>query len=190
MTQHVSRLARAAATVAIVAAGWSASPAQSQGGSRVPLPERTDAGTFVGTWYWVSRDASVALWIRETRRKPELKLRYLNTGHAESFETDWNGRAEYVFAGKLGKFSLESTERDANTIRGRWHWLLGPEDRGRTETARVTLYRADDGRSLVMNFEDLERSIGGASGTRLRYEQVWVLRKATDRLAPWDELPF
>jgi hypothetical protein len=154
------------------------------------LPTRTDAGSWAGTWYYVSRDSKVALWIREADGRPELKLRYLNTGHAESFETDWGGSADYYFKGRPGRFSLELTERNDKTIRGSWQWVLGHDEMRRTETARIMMYRAGDGRALVMNFEDLERSLGGEAATVLAFHQVWTFRKASNRERLWEELPF
>lgn len=154
------------------------------------LPPRTDAGDWAGTWYWVSRDAKLAVWIRLEEGRPELKLRYFNTARAESFETDWNVQADYRFQGQPGKFSFELTQRDDKTIRGNWFWELGQGELRRLETARVTLYRSGDGRAMVMNFEDLERSVGGEAGAVLAYPQVWTLRKASNYERRWEELPF
>ncbi len=151
------------------------------------LPDRNDAGTWDGTWYYMTRDTQVALWIRSHGRAPEVRLQYHH--ETEGFLTDWSGQARYTASGKPGVFSMTLSERDPNTIRAKWFWELGRDVRRRTESAWVTLYRAADGRSLVMNFEELERALGD-SGPRLAYEQVWVFRKASNREVRWEELPF
>ena len=154
------------------------------------LPDRTNAGNWVGTWYFVTRDTRMALWIREDGKKPELRIQYMNTSRAESFITDWDCKATYRFRNKPGLFSFEITESDEKTIRGKWSWDLGQGELRRSETAWVTLYRAGDGRTLVMNFEDLERFHGGMIGSYLAYQQVWAFRKASNQQRLWEELPF
>jgi hypothetical protein len=179
--------------VCLTLAACAAAPIAAQGVTGregFDLPPRSDAGNWTGTWYYVARDAKWALWIRDHDGRPELKLRYLNTGNVESFETDWSGRAEYRFRDKPGKFTLGLRESDDKTIHGLWSWELGHGELRRTETARVTLYRSGDGRALVMNFEDLERYAGGAAGSLLTYPQVWTFRKASNNQRLWDELPF
>jgi hypothetical protein len=184
-----ARLLAAAAVLAVALAGAATVFAQvSREGAE--LPDRTNAGDWVGTWYFVTRDTHMALWIREDGKKPELRIQYMNTSRAESFITDWNCKASYRFRNKPGLFSFEITERDENTMRGKWRWDLGQGELRRSETAWVNLYRAGDGRTLVMNFEDLERFHGGMIGSYMAYQQVWAFRKASNHQRRWEELPF
>ena len=156
----------------------------------IDIPDRTDAGDFYGTWYFVMRDAKVAIWIQEKKGQPKVKLQYLNTGTAESFATDWSGHADYIFGNKTGEFDFEILESDENTIRVHWVWHLGIGMVRRTETAWIRVFRAGDGRALVLDFEDLERVDAGVSGSYLAYPQIWVFRKASKNQRRWEELPF
>ena len=154
------------------------------------IPERTEAGQFDGTWYYVMRDAQVCVWLRDAKDGFEIKLRYLDTSTAESFETDWQGQASYRFANKPAKFSFELVDRTEQKLHGRWNWELGEGELRRTETAWVSIYRTGDGRALVMNFEDMERFHGGVVGSYMAYVQLWTLRKASHNIRRWEELPF
>lgn len=154
-----------------------------------PVPDRSDAGSWEGTWYFVSRQEKVALWIREDGKKPRLKLRYLNPNTREGFTTDWETRASYRFDTKQGKFLIELSQRDANTLAGSWIWQLGT-DVGRWETGEVTLFRIDDGRMAVMDFENLVRMHVGQGHSRLLLNRTWTFLKASRGMARWEELPF
>jgi hypothetical protein len=184
-----TRLLAVATVLAVVLAGAAAAVAQ-LGREAAEQPDRTNAGDWAGTWYFVTRDTRTALWIREDGKKPELRIQYMNTSRAESFITDWDCKATYRFHNKPGLFSFEITERDENTIRGKWRWDLGQGELRRSETAWVTLYRTGDGRTLIMNFEDLERFHGGMIGSYIAYQQVWAFRKASNHQRRWEELPF
>lgn len=189
--QRVGAAIAVAALLVVLAA--TVLPALAQGISGRPgfdLPGRTDAGEWAGTWYYVNRDSQIALWLRDTKKGPELRIRYMNTGRAEGFQTDWNGQAEYHHHGKIGNFHLDITQRDAKTIKGKWTWTLGLNDKARSETARVTMYRAGDGRALVMNFDDLERFLSGNAAAHMTYSQVWTFRKVSRNERRWEELPF
>jgi hypothetical protein len=154
-----------------------------------PAPPRTDAGVWDGTWVYVSRDSRLALWLRTTAGKPELRLQYQSLAQAEAFETDWNGVATYYLAGQPASFQIEITRRDANTIEGKWNWDLDFEDSGRYEDGAFTLYRAGDGRQLVLRFDKLERRIRrNADVTRYTIKTAWTFTKASKRLVLWDEV--
>jgi hypothetical protein len=156
------------------------------------VPERTDAGVWEGTWYYVYRDGWMALWIRPGGDgKPEVKLRYQSLATSEAFETDWNGRATYYLAGQPATFELSLDERTDTTIRGRWRWDVQFEDSGRTETGRFQMYRAADGRQLVLRFDEWELVIRRRDQIK-RYSRppAWTFVKASKRLVLWDEIPF
>ena len=154
------------------------------------LPVRTDAGNWAGTWYYVNRDSKVVIWIREADGGPQVKLRYLNSGRGEGFETDWLGKSDYSFRGRPGTFELDLTERGETTIRGKWNWELGKGDEVRVETARITMFRSGNGRSLVLNFEDLHRYLTSNPAASIKAPQVWTFRKASNNERLWEELPF
>jgi len=156
------------------------------------IPDRTDAGVWDGTWYYISRDHKIALWIRTTDGLPELQIQYFGFTMAEHFITDWQGHAEYDVKGRhLGRFDFAITERDANTIKGSMDWTLQVGETTRSETANFTMYRAGHGLSIIMRFNEYERVETTAKERRSwRPEQSWTFRKASKRLVLWEELPF
>jgi hypothetical protein len=159
---------------------------------RPPKPERTAAGTWDGTWFYISRDTRAALWLRTVDGRPELSLQYLQSNSLEGFKTDWNGEAEYFHQGDRGSFRIELLEADADLIQARWVWTLDGHDSTRRETADVRIYRAGDGRALTLDFVSNERTLvdhGGAE-QRLPPRWFWTFRKASQGQALWEELPF
>jgi hypothetical protein len=197
----MSRAARFRALVcATVIVGFAAGlvPAQIEspqyGRSKLPTPERTDAGDWDGTWFYVSRTRKMALWIRSEGGKPRIKLRLEDrAAPAEGFTTDWDSQADYRTGGLHGTFSIEFDERDANTISGTWTWEVDSRKAHTRETADFTLYRLGWGRQLAWQFTDLEREFLG--GSRANAKQtlprlIWTFRKASRREALWGELPF
>jgi hypothetical protein len=156
------------------------------------IPDRTDAGVWEGTWYYISRDQKIALWIRTTDGLPEMQMQYFGFIMAEHFVTDWQGHADYDVKGRhLGQFDLAVTERDANTIKGSLDWTLRVGDITRSETGNFTMYRAGHGRGIVMRFDDYERvETTGTERRSWRPGQSWTFRKASKRLVLWEELPF
>jgi hypothetical protein len=188
---RLATVARVAALAAAAALAVAPVPAQHDfGRSTILVEEPTDAGTWNGSWYYVSRDYQVGLWFRGEPQAPELKLRLTKLATGEGFETDWTGVANYRHDGKPGEMSISMFHRDANRIEGDWNWRLGRGELARTEVAKLTLYRTADGRSLTMHFEGLERSYGGPRPVRLNFPQVWSFAKASSRLVLWEELPF
>ncbi len=161
------------------------------GQTTLAYPERTDAGEWQGTWYYVSRDAKIAIWIRVTDGLPEAMMQYFGIGAAEQFITDWNGHAEYDFKNRYkGVFDMKLLERDENTIKGRWEWTL-EKDTTRIERGDFTMYRAGYGRSFIMRFDNYERIfITGDHEQVWRTDQALSFRKISKRLARWEELPF
>lgn len=161
------------------------------GAMDVTVPERTDAGSFDGTWVYVNRDARVVLWIETVDGGPRVKLRYFGTSNPEGFVTDWDGHAAYEVPLGRGEFHLDLTRRDEDLLEGTWAWQLDLGGSGREERAHVTLYRADDGRHLVMHFQDFEHiRHHGTSTQTAAAQKVWNFRKASRRLVRWEELPF
>lgn len=177
---------------AAILAGAPPSTAQDVPGQTTLIyPKRTDAGNWHGTWYYISRDAKMAIWIRSDNGAPEIKMRYFGMGTAEKFTTDWKGHAEYIFKNRYpGVFDLKIDERDENTIKGRWEWTL-ERDTTRIERGDFTMYRAGYGRSFVMRFDNYERIfIEGDREQVWRTDQALTFRKISKRLALWEELPF
>lgn len=160
--------------------------------SAVNTPEPTDAGSWDGTWYYISRDQKMALWIRTTDGKPELQLQYFGFAMAENFVTDWNCHAEYEVKNLYpGRFDMHITERDENSIKGSLDWVLTIGDTTRSEKGDFIMYRAGVGRSIVIKFDNYARTESmGTERKSWRPQQAWTFRKASKRLVLWEELPF
>jgi hypothetical protein len=163
------------------------------GHSAVIIPERSDAGYWHGTWYHLSRDFTLALWLRSVDGQVQAKLQFVSsTPTAERFTTDWEGLAEYHLERFPATFELKLLESDDDTILGTWDWLLQlPAASGREEHARFTIYRIGDGRQLVVLYDDYE-IIRRSGNTVRRYDgaRFRMFNKASNRLVLWDELPF
>jgi hypothetical protein len=150
---------------------------------------RSDAGVWDGTWFYSSRDARIMVWMRTQDGKPELKLQYQSLASAESFETDWTGKASYYLAGEPASFDCHLTEGDANTIRGTWDWRVEFDDSGRSEVGTFTIYRAGDGRQLLMRFDTLERKVRRRDEIQKHsLATAWTFMKASKRIVLWDEV--
>jgi len=184
-----------AAALAALSAAALAPSSHAQGMDRdfgkeaVLIPERTDAGVWDGTWFFVSRDSRMVIWLRTVGGKPELKLQYQSLANAEVFETDWSGRSSYYLAGEPATFECLPTSRDANTIQGTWNWKLEFEDSARVEVGTFTMFRAGDGRQLVMRFDKLERQVRRNNDVK-KYDlkTSWTFTKASKRILLWDEV--
>jgi hypothetical protein len=173
-------------------------PSQSQepehltiyGRTTVAAPERTDAGDWAGTWFYVNKRRKMALWMRIEEGTPEFKLRVQEKG--QNVTTDWEGQSSYDDGGRSGEFSTTVDQRDENTISGSWVWTLGKPEHGWKTTADFTMYRTGHGRQLVMRIEKWHREYWGSRSpadmdTKF---QVWTFQKASRRQALWGELPF
>jgi len=157
----------------------------------IARPERTDAGVFDGTWYYVQRDGRMALWARGNAGKLELKIRYQSAQGLESFETDLTTGADYDLSGKPARFSIEMSQADENTVEGHWFWEVKSRKASRLEEGDFTMYRAGDGRQLVMDFSSFQKKLT-SQGRSGGYEGplIWHFNKASKRLVRWEELPF
>jgi hypothetical protein len=157
------------------------------------VPERTDLGEWDGTWWYKSRDRRMAIWLRTVDGMPEFKIKFVSLRQPEGFETDWNGVSDYITKGDgVGRFELHATQRDANSIKGRWDWALEKGTAARKQRGDVTLYRAGNGRSLVVHFDSCEIYIGPRDQPEnwRPIQESLTFRKASKRLVRWEELPF
>ncbi len=178
------------ATVACLCVSLGSISAQTRESVPEP-PARSDAGSWDGTWYHVSRDYKIALWLRSVDGHVEMRWRYFHNGSLEGFDTAWSLQTDYVFSGALGRFELTLDEADAATIRGGWNWRLAREDQPRRETVKFRLYRILDGRTAVLVFDEYERVVGvPESEIPLPRQYQWAFIKASNRQVRWDELPF
>lgn len=179
--------------VMLLTAGPLMAQRETFGRAKLEIPGAVAEGTWDGTWYHVSRDYRVALWMRTAANgRPELKLQYLRVGSpAEQFTTDWSGRAEYEVQRAPATFSLTLTEGDQDGLRGDWFWDLQFAASGRTEEGVVTIYRGGDGRKLVFLFDPWERRLRrGDEVQTISTGMTWTFIKASKRQVLWDELPF
>ena len=156
------------------------------GRSTVRAPERTDAGDWAGTWYYVNKRRKMAFWMRIEDGTPKFKFRLQEQG--KNLLTDWDGQASYMVGGDPAEYSMILDQQDDKTISGRWVWTVGNEDRGWKETAEFTMYRTGHGRQLVMRILDWRRERSNQT-EHVKY-QVWSFRKASRGQALWGELPF
>lgn len=157
----------------------------------VAAPEPTDLGVWDGTWFHVNRDGRMALWARTRNGKTEMKLQFQSKTSPETFETEWNGRADYELAGFPAVFEMKIDQQDANRMEGAWNWEIKFRVSERSEKGDFTLYRANDGRTLVLLFEDFTRVVRrGEKVNRFEGSPSWSFRKASKRLILWDEIPF
>ena len=158
----------------------------------VGVAQRTTAGEFPGTWAYASRDEQFALWFRERAGRIEMRVGFASTFNSEAFETDWLGDAQYDF-GSTGKgtVSIRLTETSTDGLRGTWDWRLVTAGTTRSQKGTFTIYRALDGRSLVVDFAEWEWRVTDERGERKAApKRALQFTKVSKRLALWDELPF
>lgn len=154
-------------------------------------PERTDAGFWDGSWYYINRDFHLAAWLRTVDGVPQIKLRYGAIGGTETFETDWQGNASYFVAGSPASFSLNLEQFDADTMKGYLDWKLEIGNSGRFISGAFTAYRTGSGLQFAMHFDTYRRVIRrGGTDIPAEAPNTWIFRKASNRLANWDEFPF
>lgn len=161
------------------------------GNLQARAPERTDAGVWDGTWYYVNRDFHLIAWFQTVDGEVRLKLRYEGIGTQESFETDWGGDANYFVYGKEATFTLNIQTIDSDTVKGYLDWKLSGGNSGRFISGAFTAYRVGEGLFFAMHFDKYRRVIR-RRGVDDVAEAVntWTFRKASNRLADSEELPF
>jgi hypothetical protein len=158
-------------------------------GAYVP-PPATDEGTWDGTWYYESRDARAALWIRSAGDKVDVKMRYHSTQNSEAFLTDWDGTVKYQVRGRPAEFELDLAETTPDVLRGSWTWEV-QGDQARKETAKVSIFRNGDGRRLTVMFEEYLRVLQvGEREMHITAPHGWTFLKASKRHVLWEEIPF
>jgi hypothetical protein len=187
------RLALAVLAAALMLATPAASDSGYYGKSDVYRGDPTTAGTWNGSWIYVSRDQHWALWLREgDKGKVEAKLQYQAQGSPETFETDWSGTAEYYLAGTPVKFELKITKATADRIEATWNWAASFPTSERIETGDVSIYRVGYGRALVLDFgPNYVRIIRrGPKETKTELPVAWGFTKVSRRHVSWDEMPW
>jgi hypothetical protein len=162
------------------------------GRSVVVVPDRTDQGSWDGTWVYANRDAKYALWLRTNAEgRPEARLKYQSISSPETFETGWDGKASYALAGMPVTFALTFERADAVVLVGSWNWDAEFGDSARTEVGTFEAFRSGDGRSMVLRFKSYARTVRRKDKVRTAEAlPVWTFRKVSKREALWDELPF
>jgi len=157
----------------------------------IQMAPETTAGSFDGSWMYVNRDTQFGMWIRTKNGAPQVKLQYQSLAGTETFETDWDGKAVYYLAGSPVTFELKLGASTADRIVGTWSWVLKAGRTGRSETANIVTYRTWDGRTLLMDFQNMERKLTQGSIDRInKAPQVWNWIKISKRELLWDEFPF
>jgi len=157
----------------------------------VQKDDPTSAGSFDGTWMYVNRDMRFALWIRSKEGVPQVRVQYQSLADPEAFESDWDGKALYYMAGNPVTFELKLGECTADRIVGKWSWVLTVGNTMRRETADVVIYRTVYGRTLMMDFENYEKTLTSNGQNKImRAPIVWNWTKISNREILWQELPF
>ena len=86
---------------------------------------------------------------------------------------------------------MKLTRMTQNDLDGTWKWDARLASSSRNETGKFTMFRALDGRTLVMEFTEYELVVIGRQKTvRSTQPPAWTFVKASKREALWDELPF
>lgn len=162
------------------------------GRAAVYMGTPTEMGDWNGTWFYQNRDFRMALWLRtDGSGKPELRFQYQSIASPEAFETDWTGSSRYFLAGQPVTFAIKITDGDADAFKGSWTWDVEFEDSSRTEAGHFIVRRVSTGRSLVVFFEDFERTLRRRdSVTKTTTPPAWAFAKASKRLILWDEIPW
>ena len=185
--------AAAAAFALAVPAGEEKTDLKGMGNERIviSMADPTSAGSFDGTWMYVNRDMQFGMWIRTKNGVPQVKLQYQSLSSTEAFETDWDGKAAYYLAGAPVTFELKLGACTADRIVGSWSWVLKAGMTGRSETADIVMYRTWEGRTLLMDYQNFERTITRGDKQRVfKTPTVWNWIKVSKRELLWDEFPF
>jgi len=154
-------------------------------------PEQTGEGTFLGTWFYVDRDQRFALFFKEEAGKIKAKIMwYVNS--EESFETDWDGKCAYMFRGYEGNVSLQiSNPGNKELLEGKWLWQYRFVSSERIESGTFKMYRFEKGFKLAWIMPDWARVVkAGDKEKGLKLDQMHILRKASNRIISWEEIPF
>jgi len=187
-------IAAAAATIALTALADEVKtdlPGMGTDRQLIHKDEETDAGSFDGTWMYVNRDVRFGMWIKTTNGAPQVRLQFQSLANPEAFESDWDGKALYYMAGNPVTFELKLGECTANRIVGKWSWVLTSGTAMRKETADIVLYRTGYGRSMMMDYQNYEKTITASVKNKIfRAPVVWNWIKISKRELLWDEFPF
>jgi len=154
------------------------------------VPVASSEGDWDGTWFYVSLDRRMAIWIKTENGVPQVKLHYQSLASTEVFETDWDGNATYDVHEAKGKFSLGLKKREADVIEGHWDWELAVGKGTRVEWGDYRMYRTGDGRYMALSFDDLRHHVRGGQEKEYGGAVSFTFIKVAKRLALWDELPF
>jgi hypothetical protein len=157
----------------------------------VQRDDPTTAGSFDGTWMYINRDMRFGLWIRTEDGIPKVKMQYQSLANPEAFETDWDAKALYYMAGSPVTFEVKLGESTRDRIVGKWLWDLTVGSTTRRETADLVVYRTRYGRTLVMDFQNYEKTLSeGTKNKVMRAPVVWNWTKISNRELLWEEFPF
>jgi hypothetical protein len=153
--------------------------------------DETNAGSFEGTWMYINRDVHFAMWMRTKDGTPQVKIQYQSLANPEAFATDWEGKTLYYMAGSPVTFELKLASSTTDRIAGKWLWDLNIGASSRRESADVVIYRTGYGRTLMMDFQNYEKTItSGGKNKVMRAPVVWNWTKISNRELLWEELPF
>lgn len=155
------------------------------------VPVRSDEGVWDGTWYYNSIECKIVIWLRTRRGKVEARARYQGLNRPIGFESDWKGTSAYYNAEQPSLFELKFSRTTPTDLDGTWKWDTRLANSSRNEAGTFTMFRALDGRTLVVEFKEYELVMISRDKTaRITQAPTWTFIKASKREALWDELPF
>jgi hypothetical protein len=167
---------------------------------KLEVPPATERGSFTGTWYRVQPGQRQALQVREAPGGEGYELRlYWRGGEGFEVDTGWSPRHEFVYRGFPGLIVLEPRELGDGRFVLEWRREQeGARGSKMVETGDVEIFRVEDGRKLVWLQRPLHRKVTVAEPMAPHElkpheeedERIWIMRKATRRLVPWDEIPW
>jgi hypothetical protein len=161
------------------------------GKAKVMMASPVNEGTFDGTWMYVNRDAHFAMWIKTEGGKPQMRIQYQSIATPEAFETDWSGKSNYYLSGNPVTFEFKLGESDTNRITGSWLWDFETDLHGRKETADIVLQRTGFGRTMLMAFNNFEKTMRRNGDARVfKLPVAWNWTKISKRELLWNELPW
>lgn len=161
------------------------------GKAAVMMATPVTEGSFDGTWMYVNRDSHFAMWIKTEGGKARMRIQFQSITTPEAFETDWSGKSNYYLTGRPVTFEFKIGTSDAGKITGTWAWDMENDFTGRKETADIVLQRTGFGRTMVMAFNNYEKTLrkNGTART-FKLPVAWNWTKISKRELLWSELPW
>jgi len=168
-------------------------PALGDGVVSVPAPD--DAGSFVGTWYYVDTGYKIAIFISEDT-PGTFKIRYhVRDKKDNEYETDVLGKAKYVDEDTLFHITFAAKVQGPNLIKGHHERVAQDKEGAKVkESGDFEMYRAELDRKLVLRYAEWKSQTitktGRVISTNLQTDVVRLYRRASKIVVDFDEIKF